>query len=388
MITLRGRLTQFNLPALERGPVIVRLSDRTDRPAPLSRLEAFIHHRGPVPGGFGWYLVKDAETLALLPEGAAAAVLSEDFQHLADGDVVRLEPAKGAIRTLFRKAVAYNHFLLTERCNNYCLMCSQPPRAVDDGWIVDEVLEALPLMDRAAREIGFTGGEPTLLGARFIELVQAAGSHLPNTALHVLSNGRSFATGSLARDLGAVRHPDLMLGIPVYADLAHVHDHVVQADGAFDETIRGILALKAQGVRVEIRVVLQEQTVPRLVPLARFLARNLLFVDHVALMGLELTGFARANLERIWIDPVDYQTELTEAVGILDRAGMKVSIYNSQHCVLEPSLRRFARRSISDWKQEYIPECAGCDAQSECGGFFTSAKFRYSRGISPIVKAA
>ncbi|TKV41583.1 radical SAM protein [Sphingobium sp. MP9-4] len=179
-----------------------------------------------------------------------------------------------------------------------------------------------------------------------------------------------------------------MLGIPVYADLAHVHDYVVQADGAFDETIRGILALKAQGVRVEVRVVLQEQTVPRLVPLARFLVRNLLFVDHIALMGLELTGFARANLERIWIDPVDYQAELSEAVGILDRAGMKVSIYNSQHCILKPSLHRFSRRSISDWKQEYMPECEGCDAQAECGGFFASAKFRYSRGISPILKIA
>lgn len=388
MITLRGRLTQFNPPALDRGPVILRLSDRTNRPAPLRSMEAFIHHQGPVPSGFGWYLVKNVETLPLLPAGAAAAVLSEDFHHLGDGDVVRLEPAKAAIRTLFRKSVAYNHFLLTERCNNYCLMCSQPPRAVDDGWIVDEVLEALPLMDRGAREIGFTGGEPTLLGARFIELVQAAGSHLPNTALHILSNGRSFATSTLARDLGTLRHPDLMLGIPVYADLAHIHDHVVQADGAFDETIRGILALKAQGIRVEIRVVLQEQTVPRLVPLARFLARNLLFVDHVALMGLELTGFARANLEKIWIDPVDYQAELAEAVGILDRAGMKVSIYNSQYCVLEPSLRRFSRRSISDWKQEYMPECEGCDAQGECGGFFNSAKFRYSRGISPILRAA
>jgi His-Xaa-Ser system radical SAM maturase HxsC len=176
-----------------------------------------------------------------------------------------------------------------------------------------------------------------------------------------------------------------MMGIPIYADLAHVHDHVVQADGAFDETIRGILALKSFGVRVEIRVVLQKQTIPRLVPLARFLARNLLFADHIALMGLELTGFARANLDQIWIDPADYQAELAEAVGILGRAGMKTSIYNSQICVLDPSLRPLAKRSISDWKQEYMPECGGCEAKDECGGFFASAHLRYSRAILPIV---
>jgi His-Xaa-Ser system radical SAM maturase HxsC len=388
MITLRGRSLEFNEAGMKAGAPLVRLSTNHQRPAPLRAVEAFVHEGGEMPSGFGWYLLKSSDALASVPGGVPAALLPPEFDHLADGDVIRLEPERGGLRTLFRKASPYNHFLLTERCNNYCLMCSQPPRAVQDGWIVDEILAALPLVDRQAVEIGFTGGEPTLLGHRFVELVQATKSHLPRTALHILSNGRTFSSGTLARDLGAVHHHDLMMGIPIYADLAHVHDHVVQADGAFDETIRGILALKAHGVRVEVRVVLQRQTITRLVPLARFLARNLLFVDHVAFMGLELTGFARANLEQIWIDPIDYQAELVEAVGILDRAGLRTSIYNSQLCVLDPSIHRFARRSISDWKQEYMPECAGCDAKAECGGFFASAKLRYSRAISPILGQA
>lgn len=388
MITLRGRALQFNAEGAAADPAVLRLSEASARPSALRESEAFIHKEGPLPEGFGWYLLSSTDALRSVPGGKPAAVLPSEFHHLANGDVVRLEPARAVLRTLFRKSTPYNHFLLTERCNNYCLMCSQPPRAVDDGWIVDEVMEALPLIDRSAREIGLTGGEPALLGDRFIDLVRAIKSHLPRTALHVLSNGRLFASGSLAADLGAIGHPDLMLGIPVYADLAHIHDYVVQADGAFDETVRGILALKSHGVRVEVRVVLQQQTVERLVPLARFLARNLLFVDHVALMGLELTGFARANLDRIWIDPADYQSELVEAVGILERAGLRTSIYNSQLCVLDPRIRNLARRSISDWKQEYMAECAGCDAQTECGGFFASAKLRFSRAIAPIASRA
>ena len=51
--------------------------------------------------------------------------------------------------------------------------------------------------------------------------------------------------------------------------------------------------------------------------LAEFLARNLTFVDHIALMGLEITGFTRANLDSLWIDPVDYQRELYRAVSFL-----------------------------------------------------------------------
>ena len=37
------------------------------------------------------------------------------------------------------------------------------------------------------------------------------------------------------------------------------HDYVVQADGAFDETVRGILNLKRQGVLMEVRVVVHKQ---------------------------------------------------------------------------------------------------------------------------------
>src|SRR3546814_13192799 len=97
--------------------------------------------------------------------------------------------------------------------------------------------------------------------------------------------------------------PDLMAGIPVYSDQSTIHDFVVQADGAFDETIRGILNLKKLGQRVEIRMVLHRHTIGRLDRFAEFVVRNLPFVDHVALMGLELMGFAKANADDLWIDP-------------------------------------------------------------------------------------
>jgi His-Xaa-Ser system radical SAM maturase HxsC len=383
MIPLRARSIKFNDAAIEAGATILRLSTNAERPLPLRRAEAFVALREEeVPPDFGWYV-----NARLSGEMAAApsVELPPEFGYLGDGDVIAIEPHNGLVRVLFRKASHYNHFLLTERCNNNCLMCSQPPRKVDDGWIVDEILQALPLIDRGACEVGFTGGEPTLLGERFIELVRATESFLPNTSLHILSNGRSFADDDFAAALAGVRHHDLMIGIPLYSDLPHLHDYVVQADGAFDETVRGVLNLKRHGVRIEIRIVLQRPTTERLPQLARFIARNLLFADHVALMGLEVTGFARANLDRIWIDPVDYQAELLGAAGILGRAGIRTSIYNSQLCVLPEELRPLARRSISDWKQEYLPECDACSLKTDCAGFFATSGRKYSRGIAPIL---
>ncbi|MGS1018105.1 His-Xaa-Ser system radical SAM maturase HxsC [Allosphingosinicella humi] len=384
MITLGSRQVKFVYAPEGVTRAIVRVSTDQRRPLPLRRREAFLVKCGDVPPGFAWYLLAPGATLPAALSGFPEVWLPEEFDYIADGDVLRLMPDRSELRALYRRSATHNSFLLTERCNNYCLMCSQPPRDVNDDWIVDEIIQALPLIDPDTTEIGFTGGEPTLLGERLLELVRACKSYLPRTALHVLTNGRSFAKEDFAERLGRIGHPDLMLGIPVYSDLAHIHDYVVQADGAYDETIRGIINLKRHGVRIEIRVVLHKQTVGRLAELASFLSRNLLFVDHVALMGLEIMGFTRANLDKLWIDPADYRTELRQAVQTLDRARIRVSIYNAQLCLTDPSIWRFARRSISDWKQEYLPACEGCSVMDRCAGFFASAKYRHSDRIRPV----
>jgi hypothetical protein len=97
-----------------------------------------------------------------------------------------------------------------------------------------------------------------------------------------------------------------------------------------------------------------------------------------------MTGFTRSNLEKLWIDAKDYQPQVREAVEILNQGKLTVSIYNHQLCVLDEWLRPFSRKSISDWKNEFMPECSGCARKRECGGFFSSAKLRYSSHIVPF----
>jgi hypothetical protein len=117
--------------------------------------------------------------------------------------------------------------------------------------------------------------------------------------------------------VGALNHPKLVWGIPLYADNADSHDYIVQARGAFHETVRGLYALAASRQAIEIRVVLHRQTLPRLNQLAYYIFRNFSFVTHIALMGLEPIGFARGNRDILWIDPSDYRETLEEATYFL-----------------------------------------------------------------------
>jgi His-Xaa-Ser system radical SAM maturase HxsC len=308
-----------------------------------------------------------------------------ESDHLRDGDIVVLEPAIGLVRSLYRPYELHHHLFVTERCNSNCLMCSQPPKDRDDVQALTERnLELIGLIAPHPPYLTITGGEPTLLGDNLFELITQLKLSMPETELHILTNGRTFAWPEYARRFTEVGHPNISLGIPLYSDFAGAHDYVVQAKGAFDQTVAGLHQAARNGIRVEVRVVLHKLTIPRLTGLVEYIYRNLTFAEHVALMGLEYTGYTPRNIGELWIDPYDYQNELEEAVEYLSIRNMNVSIYNHQLCVLKPTLWSYARKSISDWKTLYLPECQTCDALPACGGLFQWAVRKHSEHIHSI----
>jgi His-Xaa-Ser system radical SAM maturase HxsC len=368
VIHLQSRNNTHLGPISHTKPFIGRVTENPDLHAALRNKYILRLRDGSrvVPQGFALTLIdEEAESSENLVR------LAPELKHLTNGDVIKFDPSNLQIRVLFRSKANSNSFLLTERCNSFCVMCSQPPRNADDSYLVDEVIECIPLIPKDTHEIGFTGGETTLVGERLIQLIISAKTHLPNTALHILSNGRRFSNLELARAVARVNHHDVMWGIPLYADTSDRHDFIVQADKAFDETIRGILNLKRCQQRVEIRCVIHKENYQRLPALAEFIRRNMLFVDHVAFMGLEITGFAKSNLDTLWITPNEYEEELASAVELLARSGLRVSIYNHPLCLIPERVRGFSISSISDWKNDYPKACSSCALISECGGLFS-----------------
>lgn len=310
--------------------------------------------------------------------------LPPQLSHLTVGDVLVVAADGTRVSVAWKDAATHNSILLTERCDNYCLMCSQPPKDRDDSFLYARAQRIVSALPAGARAISLTGGEPTTDREAFLALLEHCAVAAPELAVHILSNGRSFADRDFAQSYADVPLGDAMVGIPLYAAEPGLHDFVVQARGAFDETVRGICSLADVGARVEVRVVLQAQSVPVLTEIARYVVRNVPFVEQVALMGLEMTGLARPNSALVWADPVDYQEELRSAYFVLRDAGIRTSIYNLPLCVLDTELWPAAVRSISDWKNDYTEVCRPCTVRDLCAGVFTTSGNRLSRGIAPI----
>lgn len=349
----------------------------------------------------GYFLLTDNINIDLLQKTNFLAIISTQkefsfdtnnsivykvptIDHLTENDIVSVG-IDGNINTLYRVNSFQNTLLATERCNSNCLMCSQPPKDREDvPMLFDINTKLVSLIPKDCIEIGISGGEPTLMGESFFELLKQIKFELPNTEVHVLTNGRSFAWNNLAEKLADVDNQRLMLGIPIYSDYYQVHDHIVQAENAFYQTILGIHNLARYNQRIEIRVVLHKLSIPRLTRLARYIYKNLPFVEHVAFMGLEYIGYTPHNINELWIDPYDYQDELKETVEFLSSQGVHVSIYNTPLCVLPESMWNFSRKSISDWKNEYLPECTKCSKLDDCGGLFTWNIKKHSEYIKPF----
>jgi MoaA/NifB/PqqE/SkfB family radical SAM enzyme len=137
-----------------------------------------------------------------------------------------------------------NALFITSQCNNRCVMCCQPPllRNDLDGYFQKN----MALIDSAPRELrslGITGGEPTLLGDRLFELLRHIRMKLPETEIHLLTNGRAFVDKEYARKLAECDTEKILLGIPLHADYAGDHDAITQVKGSFEETMLGLYNL-------------------------------------------------------------------------------------------------------------------------------------------------
>lgn len=336
---------------------------------------------GSTPAGAGLYISARPEVAGPGPTVHVPAELG----HIGAGDVLIVAEDGSRVGVAWEATATHNSILLTERCDHYCLMCSQPPKERDDSYLYDRAMRIVTAMPAGARAVSLTGGEPTIVPEAFFGLLEHINTSRPDLSTHILSNGRRFADAAFADRYARLAQRDVMVGIPLYAAEPSLHDYVVQSEGAFNETVRGVLNLVAAGAGVELRVVVQKANVAQLGELATFIARNLPFVNQVALMGLEMTGLARPNSDLVWVDPNDYRSELSEAYRRLTSTGVFTRIYNHQLCVLDRELWPAAVQSISDWKNDYPSLCEPCTVKDKCAGVFTTSGSRLSPSLQPIL---
>jgi His-Xaa-Ser system radical SAM maturase HxsC len=313
-------------------------------------------------------------------------VFNVDINHLTPGDIVVVMP-NGIVRTLFRVRSDNNTIFMTNTCNQNCIMCCQPSQKLNDIELLFSINYSLiELIPVTTKQIGITGGEPTLYGKYLLQILTKIFSRIPLINVFVLTNAALLSDLNYFQNFKDLPKDQILFSIPLYGDNSYTHDSIVRTKGAFDKTIKGIYNLFKNNYRVELRIIPQKKNVLRLDKLSLFIYKNLTFVENVAFMGIEYIGKAEKNFDEIWLTPEELNNPLKNATNFLKMSGINCSLYNFQICTLPEELRHLSQSTISDWKREYIFECFKCIEKNRCGGVFYSSISLMKQYLKPLTQ--
>jgi len=358
-------MIRLSLPATSEAthPYVARLARTASAPSADAVL---------IDSGHGTSLFAGPHGL-LAVEGAPADEL--------DGDIVLVQPQTGRLERLIRKGSAHNTLLVTERCDQLCQMCSQPPKKTHVDRF--DALEQACLLAEPDTTIGITGGEPTLYKDPLLGMLERVLAERPDLQFHVLTNGQHFEAADVPR-LRDPRYEHVTWGIPLYAADAALHDQIVGKAGAYRRLRESFAYLLLAGARVELRTVLVADNLAGLPALAERVTTELRFAESWSIMQLEHIGFARNRWAQLYVDHARDFVPIAQALDWAVLHGIDARLFNFARCTLPEGYRDFAPASISDWKRKYASGCEGCREQQQCAGFFEWHPDEALQGVTPL----
>lgn len=322
----------------------------------------------------------DAAEYILSGRDGAFAVGRGGTESLA-GDILLVDPENGRAERIFRHGSRHNTLLVTERCDQLCVMCSQPPKKTHVDRFV--YFEEACLLTPEDSLIGISGGEPTLYKEDLFRLIERTAEARPDVGFHILSNGQHFTDDDIER-LRQPAYRNVIWGIPLYAANAPLHDEIVGKADAHGRLLEAFATLMRAGARVELRTVLLSSNVAGLPELARFITRNLGFIECWSIMQLENIGFAKNRWSNLYVDHREHFGEVATAIDTAQMRHVPVRLFNFPRCTVPENYRHLAPASISDWKRKYAPDCNGCREREACAGFFEWHPDADLGGVSPL----
>lgn len=287
--------------------------------------------------------------------------------YALDGDVIMVLPGQKAIDRLIRASSDHNTFLVTEQCDQLCVMCSQPPKKHHVDLFVQ--FEQAAILAPQNAWIGISGGEPLLHKSRLFDLIKNVLSRRPDLHFHVLTNAQHFDSNDIAV-LSSGHFRNVLWGIPIYSADPQNHDDIVGKRGAFRHLTYSLSLLARAAANIELRTVALNSNRDDISGLAKFICVNIPFAETWAIMQLENIGYGRMNWSNEFWDTSAEFGQLANALDITGAHGVEVCLYNFPLCSIPEPYRRLNRQSISDWKQKYLTLCDNCAIKDSCGGFF------------------
>tara|TARA_B110000008_G_C16970700_1_gene563793 strand:+ start:316 stop:1419 length:1104 start_codon:yes stop_codon:yes gene_type:complete len=359
----------------------------------LERINELRFERTSAPDGL--YVVAKAETYLPHPEFPLPSIdvvssakvdafeiecngFSDSFAY---GDIVAVSNNRRRVSGILSKNAKQNTLLVTERCDNLCSFCSQPPNDNPDTHLYVDAAYAIVNFNTDSM-VGITGGEPLLNKRKFSTFMEILNKGGNTTPLHILTNGRAFGDSyfcSQVVELSSKRY--ILWGIPLHGHNQELHDKCVSMPGAFVETIQGLMNLSYAGQNIELRTVVTKDNYKSLKNISELVNSSFPFIFSHAIMNLEPKGWAKRNFDSLNVSVKEQMPYISDCVFNNSFKGLESMLFNYPLCETPKNIQKYYCKSISDWKNYYPAFCNGCTDKKDCGGFFSSSVGDYLNNI-------
>ncbi|MDH5731138.1 MAG: His-Xaa-Ser system radical SAM maturase HxsC, partial [Gammaproteobacteria bacterium] len=172
-----------------------------------------------------------------------------------EDDICIVFPETQQLIRQYRAHSNSNTLLITEQCDQTCLMCSQPPKNkfYDDYDLYIQVMKLTPVKS----VIGISGGEPLLEKNKLFLFIDKILAIRPDLQFHILTNAQHFGM----EDLSFIKNTknNIVWCIPLYSSNPTLHDDIVCKVGAYKQLLKSLNILFVAGSIVELRTVLIKQ---------------------------------------------------------------------------------------------------------------------------------
>lgn len=269
---------------------------------------------------------------------------------------------------------------LTMACNERCPFCNVPvehyPDHTPTADRTETELEAF--LDAGERTLTISGGEPTLLRARLLDVVAKARQR--GVAFVELQTNAILIDDDYAAALAA---SGLTSGfVSLLSHVPELHDELAGLAGAFPRCLRGIDALLDAGVAVTLNPVLASTTQQLVADFVDFVAERLPRIRSISLSAVQPHGRARDHLDllpdyAVLADSVRAARGRARAHGIEllnPYCGLPLCVGwedDLEHSVeaAEAAARYDAAPGLDNTgNKRHGPPCRDCALRTRCGG--------------------
>jgi organic radical activating enzyme len=228
---------------------------------------------------------------------------------------------------------------------------------------VDEILSF-------SNHIDFNGGEPTL-NKDLLEILKYADSKKENLEIGLLTNSRMFSNRNYAQRFREIKSRQFKVVTSIYGHSPELHDSITRTPGSFIQQLQGIRNLIELGVKIDLRIVINQLNVNHLDKIAEFISSSFSpgYFLRITLINMKLYGIALKNS-----DITSYR--ITAAVPWVEKCAFKLiengfplSLFHFPHCCLPKYLWKFSAGLTAEKSQiVFLNQCMECLFSKKCSG--------------------